>query len=74
METKNTTFEMQKLVGDQGCQIFVGTTYQNGKILAKLPQNLPNGHSMHQMALKYQITIKYTKIFRTMVFKNIPKL
>jgi hypothetical protein len=29
---------------------------------------------MHQMALKYQITIKYTKIFRTMVFKNIPKL
>jgi hypothetical protein len=27
----------------QGCQIFLGTMYQNGKIYAKLPQNIPNG-------------------------------
>jgi hypothetical protein len=29
----------------QGCQIFLGTTYQNGK-------NTPNDHKMHQTAVK----------------------
>jgi hypothetical protein len=32
----------------QGCQIFLGATYQNGK-------NIPNNHKI------YHITIKYTK-------------
>jgi hypothetical protein len=32
----------------QGCQIFLGTTYQNGK-------NIPNGHKIYQMATKYTI-------------------
>jgi hypothetical protein len=27
----------------QGCQIFLGTTYQNGKKYTKWPQNRPNG-------------------------------
>jgi hypothetical protein len=30
----------------QGCQIFLGTTHQNGK-------NLPNGYKIYQMATKY---------------------
>jgi hypothetical protein len=28
----------------QGCQIFLGTTYQNGGKYTKWPQNIPNGH------------------------------
>jgi hypothetical protein len=35
----------QQSVGDQGCQIFLGTTYQNGK-------NIPNYHNIYQMAVK----------------------
>jgi hypothetical protein len=40
----------------QGCQIFLGKTYQNGK-------NLPNDHKIYQMTTKYiyQMTTKYTK-------------
>jgi hypothetical protein len=47
----------------QGCQIFLGTTYQTGKKLpndheiyqiatkyAKWPQNIPNCHEIYQMA------------------------
>jgi hypothetical protein len=30
----------------QGCQIFLGTTYQNGK-------NIPKDHKIYQMATKY---------------------
>jgi hypothetical protein len=54
----------------QGCQIFLGTTYQNVKNIpnnhkifkmatkyTKWPQNIPNGHKIYQMATKY---IKYT--------------
>jgi hypothetical protein len=37
----------------QGCQIFLGTTYQNGKnIPTKLPQNVRNGRRIHQMVVK----------------------
>jgi hypothetical protein len=35
-------------LGKQGCQIFIGATYQNGK-------NIPNDYKL------YQITLKYTK-------------
>jgi hypothetical protein len=31
--------------GHKGCQIFRGTTYQNGK-------NVPNGHEIYQMTVK----------------------
>jgi hypothetical protein len=37
----------------QGCQIFLGTTYQNGNKLPKSPQNIPNGHKIYEMAVKY---------------------
>jgi hypothetical protein len=42
----------------QGCQIFLGTTYQNGEKCTKLPkytkwtQNIPNGHKIYLMAVK----------------------
>jgi hypothetical protein len=36
----------------QGCQIFHGTIYQNGEKYTKLPQNIPNGHKIYQMAVK----------------------
>jgi hypothetical protein len=32
----------------QGCQIFLGTTYQNGKKYTKSPQNIPNGPKIYQ--------------------------
>jgi hypothetical protein len=35
-----------------GCQIFLDTIYQKEKKYTKLPQNIPNGHKMYQMALK----------------------
>jgi hypothetical protein len=36
----------------QGCQIFLGATYQNGGNYTKLPQNTPYGHKMYQLAVK----------------------
>jgi hypothetical protein len=36
----------------QGCQIFLGTTYQNGKNTPKWPQNLPICRKIYQMAIK----------------------
>jgi hypothetical protein len=30
------------ITSGQGCQIFLGTKYQNGKKYTKLPQNIPN--------------------------------
>jgi hypothetical protein len=49
---KNEKFKNSR----QGCQIFLGKTYQNGK-------NLPNDHKIYQMTTKYiyQMTTKYTK-------------
>jgi hypothetical protein len=37
---------------DRGCQIFLGSTYQNGKKYAKRPYNEPNGHKIYQMEVK----------------------
>jgi hypothetical protein len=37
--------EQPEIEVGQGCQIFHGTTYQNGK-------NLPNNHKIFQMAAK----------------------
>jgi hypothetical protein len=38
--------------GHQGCQIFLGPKYQNEEKYTKLPQNLPNGHTIFPMAVK----------------------
>jgi hypothetical protein len=43
----------------QGCQIFLGKPYKNGKIYQmaieyiKMPYNIPNSHKIDQMAIKY---------------------
>jgi hypothetical protein len=37
---------------EQGCQIFRGTTYQNGEKYTKLLQNLPNCHEVNPKAVK----------------------
>jgi uncharacterized protein YpbB len=60
---------------DQGCQILLVQTLQNGKIYTKWPQNIPNDHKIYQMYKNYtkrpqnipnvqklyQTTIMYTK-------------
>jgi hypothetical protein len=37
----------------QGCQMFLGTIYQNGKKYTKRPQNVPTGHKIYHSAVKY---------------------
>jgi hypothetical protein len=34
----------------QGCQIFLGTTYQNG-------ENIPNYYKIHQMSIRWVLLI-----------------
>jgi hypothetical protein len=36
----------------QGCQIFLGPTYQNEENYTKVPQNVSNGHNIFPMAVK----------------------
>jgi hypothetical protein len=43
---------LKKLPSDQGCQIFIGATYQNGEKYTKLPPNIPYVHKIYQMGLK----------------------
>jgi hypothetical protein len=52
----------------QGCQIFLGATYQNGKNVPKWPQNIPNGCKIDEMS------IKFTNIFYCKTLQNLPKL
>jgi hypothetical protein len=60
----------------QGCQIFRGTTYQNG-------ENLPNDHKIYQMVVKYSKwpqnipTLSFARSFKiypygNFGFENIP--
>jgi hypothetical protein len=39
-------------VPHQGCQIFLGTIYQNEEKYIKLPQKYTTGHKIYEMALK----------------------
>jgi hypothetical protein len=38
---------------EQGCQIFLGMWYQNRKKCTKSTLNVPNGHKISQMSMKY---------------------
>jgi hypothetical protein len=38
---------------EQGCQIFLGTTNQNGKKCTKIATKTPNGHKIFQKGPKY---------------------
>jgi hypothetical protein len=47
----------------QGCQIYINKTNQNDEKWTQLPQNIPNGHKIYQMATKYtKMAKKYTKL------------
>jgi hypothetical protein len=37
---------------EQGCQIFLGATYQNKEKYTKTGGNIQNGHTVYQMAVK----------------------
>jgi hypothetical protein len=39
--------------GGQGCQMFLGTTYQYGEKYTKWPQLAPKGHKIYHLAVKY---------------------
>jgi hypothetical protein len=56
----------------QGCQIFLGTTYQNGekyqKMTTKRPYNIQNGSKTYRMA------IKFASFFYCKALQNLPKL
>jgi hypothetical protein len=71
---RTTTTEMNILkrakTEDQGCQIFLGQTYQNGKIYQMTTNytKRPYGCKM------FQIVIKYTNIFHSKALQNLPKL
>jgi hypothetical protein len=41
----------------QGCQIFLGTIYQNGVKYTKWSQNIPIGHKIFPMVVKYSNTM-----------------
>jgi hypothetical protein len=40
------------LLSNQGCQIFLGSKYQNGKKYTKLTRTIPNGRKMDQVSIK----------------------
>jgi hypothetical protein len=51
--------------GNQGCHIFIGTTYQNGK-------NIPNNHKIYQIATKIPITNGH-KIYQYLPLHDLSK-
>jgi hypothetical protein len=55
---------LRRWKGLQGCQIFLGKTYQNGK-------KYTNGHKLHKI---YQMAIKYTNNIHCNTLQNLPKL
>jgi hypothetical protein len=66
------TEKLGRMTVVQGCQIFPGTSYQNGKNIdlqyTKSPHNLPIGRKMDQMV------IKYANISNCKALQNLPKL
>jgi hypothetical protein len=54
--------------GFQGCQISLGSWYQNRKKRTKWSLNIPNVRKIFQMA------IKYISIFQSKALQNLPKL
>jgi hypothetical protein len=40
------SYDSIKTIAQQGCQIFIGTTYQNRKKCTKKTQNIPNGRKI----------------------------
>jgi hypothetical protein len=63
-EKKALTSNDKSCTSFQGCQIFLGTKYQNGK-------NITNYHELYQMSIT--VSIKYTVIFHCKTLRNLPK-
>jgi hypothetical protein len=59
----------------QGCQIFLGKIYQNGKIhmYTKRPQNTLNVHNKHQTSSKYAECRWIMYIYHNFPFQGLPK-
>jgi hypothetical protein len=53
--------EPANICSEQGCQIFRGTTYQNGKTVPNDPK-------------RYQLVTEYTNIFNSKALQNLPKV
>jgi hypothetical protein len=50
----------------QGCQIFLGTNYQNGK-------NIPNNHELYRMTIKYNKRPSVHQIYHHLPLQDPPK-
>jgi hypothetical protein len=63
-------------VSYQGCQIFLGTTYQNGEKYTKWPQNVPNGYRhtyiIYHLVIKRSNCPKNAIILHCKTFQNLP--
>jgi hypothetical protein len=55
----------------QGCQVFLGTKFQNGEKYARLTRTIPNVHKIDRKS--DQVAIKYTNIFQCKTLQNLPK-
>jgi hypothetical protein len=66
--SKGLIFSATTQSEDQGCQIVLGTTYQNAK-------NIPNKHKIYKMAVCKvdQMAINFTNIFHCKTLQNLPK-
>jgi hypothetical protein len=54
LKAEYLTGERDPTCSNQGCQIFLGATYQNRKNIPKWGEiYLPKGHIVYQMAIKY---------------------
>jgi hypothetical protein len=51
-------------------RFFLAQHTKKGKYMhTQRPQNIPNGHNIHEMAVKIPMTIKYTNIVRSKALK-----
>jgi hypothetical protein len=45
--------QAQRFLSDQGCQIFLGATYQNHEKYTTLPYKILKGHKTSKISVKY---------------------
>jgi hypothetical protein len=66
----------QQHASNQGCQIFLGTMYQNGvKYVYHIATKLPNGHNIHPKGRNIlQMAKEYNDLFHSNALQNLPKL
>jgi hypothetical protein len=63
-----------KMTLSQGCQIFLGATYQNEEKITKWHKHIPNGHETYKTVEKIlQMATKYTIVLYLKRLQNKPK-